>query len=104
MSFLVSPFVVACLQCFYDRSIKGRTQKRVKEVSVFMRRFESCIKNLENQAKLEYDRVMNRMVFDNTVMTYSEEFSDIILPQKDPKCIPENSKILFFNQHVLFFL
>ncbi|XP_043978634.1 dynein axonemal heavy chain 1 isoform X2 [Gambusia affinis] len=55
--------------------------------------FESCIKNLENQAKLEYDRVMNRMVFDNTVMTYSEEFSDIILPQKDPERIPEKIRI-----------
>uniref|UniRef100_A0A3P9PVL2 Uncharacterized protein n=1 Tax=Poecilia reticulata TaxID=8081 RepID=A0A3P9PVL2_POERE len=53
-----------------------------------------CIKNLENQAKLEYDRVMNRMVFDSTVMTYSEEFSDIILPQKDPEKIPENRAAL----------
>ncbi|XP_014851660.1 PREDICTED: dynein heavy chain 1, axonemal [Poecilia mexicana] len=52
--------------------------------------FERCIKNLENQAKLEYDRVMNRMVFDSTVMAFSEEFSDIILPQKNPEKIPEN--------------
>ncbi|MED6248877.1 hypothetical protein ATANTOWER_006426, partial [Ataeniobius toweri] len=52
--------------------------------------FERCIKDLEKEVKLEYDRIMNRMVFDKIVMSHPEEFSDISLPQRDTECIPQN--------------
>ncbi|KAM4740185.1 dynein axonemal heavy chain 1 [Anableps anableps] len=51
--------------------------------------FEICIKDLVKQAKLEYDRAMNHMVFDNVVMNYPEEFSDVSLPQRDAECVPQ---------------
>ncbi|XP_047204788.1 dynein axonemal heavy chain 1 isoform X4 [Girardinichthys multiradiatus] len=55
--------------------------------------FERCIKDLEKEVKLEYDRIMNRMVFDKIVMSHPEEFSDISLPQRDTECILQNGYV-----------
>ncbi|XP_035980517.1 dynein heavy chain 1, axonemal isoform X4 [Fundulus heteroclitus] len=52
--------------------------------------FERCIKDLEKEAKLEYDRIMNRMVFDKIVTKNSEEFSEISLPPRDAEYVPQN--------------
>ncbi|MEQ2160813.1 hypothetical protein GOODEAATRI_003254, partial [Goodea atripinnis] len=60
--------------------------------------FERCIKDLEKEVKLEYDRIMNRMVFDKIVMSHPEEFSDISLPQRDTECIPQNGKVIQYLQ------
>uniref|UniRef100_A0A3B3YZM9 Uncharacterized protein n=1 Tax=Poecilia mexicana TaxID=48701 RepID=A0A3B3YZM9_9TELE len=71
-------------------SLSHASLQRIKEL------VKSSVLSLLPVCNLEYDRVMNRMVFDSTVMAFSEEFSDIILPQKNPEKIPENSKLLFF--------
>lgn len=58
---------------------------------------EKCIGDLEKDVKLEYDRTMNRMTFDKVVMNHPEEFSCIILPQKDPECVPQKGKTALYK-------
>ncbi|XP_074532910.1 dynein axonemal heavy chain 1-like [Halichoeres trimaculatus] len=50
---------------------------------------EQCIGDLEKEVKLEYGRTMNRLSFDNVVKRQPENFPHIILPQKDPQCVPQ---------------
>lgn len=42
-----------------------------------------CVKSLEQEIGLEYGRTMNRINFDKVVTSQPEQFSDIILPQKE---------------------
>lgn len=67
-----------------------------------MCRFDRGIKGLEGEAKLEYDRVMNQMVFDKTVLKHSEEFSDISLPQRDAECVPQTGELVFFYFYQMY--
>ncbi|KAF7658906.1 hypothetical protein LDENG_00006200 [Lucifuga dentata] len=49
---------------------------------------DESLKHLEKEVKLDYDRTMNRIIFDKTVMSHPEQFSHITLPQKDPEHVP----------------
>ncbi|XP_030585284.1 LOW QUALITY PROTEIN: dynein heavy chain 1, axonemal-like [Archocentrus centrarchus] len=53
-----------------------------------LKNLEECVAGLEKEVRLEYDRTMNRLIFDKVVMSYPEEFSNITLPQKTPEHVP----------------
>uniref|UniRef100_A0A3Q3E168 Dynein, axonemal, heavy chain 1 n=1 Tax=Labrus bergylta TaxID=56723 RepID=A0A3Q3E168_9LABR len=52
----------------------------------------SCLGDLEMEVKLDYDRTMNRMIFDKVVQSQSEDFSHINLPEKEsvPESVPQS--------------
>ncbi|XP_074517159.1 dynein axonemal heavy chain 1 [Sebastes fasciatus] len=50
---------------------------------------KTSIGDLEKEVELEYERTMNRMSFDKVVMSHTEEFSHMTLPQKDPEYVPQ---------------
>lgn len=54
---------------------------------------ETCVAGLENEVRLDYDRTMNRLIFDKVVMSCPEDLSHITLPQKDPEYVPSQGKI-----------
>lgn len=61
---------------------------------------ETCVAGLENEVRLDYDRTMNRLIFDKVVMSCPEDLSHITLPQKDPEYVPSQGKI-FCIMHLL---
>ncbi|CAJ1051390.1 LOW QUALITY PROTEIN: dynein heavy chain 1%2C axonemal [Xyrichtys novacula] len=48
-----------------------------------------CLKDLEKEVKLEYDRTMNSLSFDKVVTTQPEDFQHITLPQRDAENAPQ---------------
>ncbi|XP_041639844.1 dynein heavy chain 1, axonemal [Cheilinus undulatus] len=54
-----------------------------------LKNLEKCLGNLEKEVKLEYDRTMNRVIFDKVVKSQPEDFSHITLPQRDPEYVPQ---------------
>ncbi|XP_041836448.1 dynein heavy chain 1, axonemal isoform X2 [Melanotaenia boesemani] len=54
-----------------------------------MKKLEGCMTDLEMEVKLEYDHVMNSMIFDKVVQNNQREFSHITLPQKVPGYVPQ---------------
>uniref|UniRef100_A0A3Q3STI9 Dynein, axonemal, heavy chain 1 n=1 Tax=Mastacembelus armatus TaxID=205130 RepID=A0A3Q3STI9_9TELE len=50
---------------------------------------DKCIGDIEKDVKLEYNRTMNRMIFDKVVMSHPKEFSHITLPKKHPEYVPQ---------------
>ncbi|XP_018600098.2 dynein heavy chain 1, axonemal isoform X2 [Scleropages formosus] len=50
---------------------------------------QQCADQVEKEIDLEYSRTMNRICFDLVVLTNPEEFSHIVLPQKELQHIPE---------------
>uniref|UniRef100_A0A3Q2WPP6 Uncharacterized protein n=1 Tax=Haplochromis burtoni TaxID=8153 RepID=A0A3Q2WPP6_HAPBU len=54
-----------------------------------IKRLISCLIN----SILDYDRTMNRLIFDKVVMSCPEDLSHITLPQKDPEYVPSQGKI-----------
>lgn len=61
---------------------------------------ETCVAGLENEVRLDYDRTMNRLIFDKVVMSCPEDLSHITLPQKDPEYVSSQGKI-FCIMHLL---
>uniref|UniRef100_A0A667ZN70 Uncharacterized protein n=1 Tax=Myripristis murdjan TaxID=586833 RepID=A0A667ZN70_9TELE len=60
-----------------------------------------CVGHLEEKVKLEYDRTINRIIFDKVVMSHPEEFSHITLPKKDPECVPQKgASVLYWLLHL----
>ncbi|KAM3838092.1 dynein axonemal heavy chain 1-like [Diretmus argenteus] len=53
---------------------------------------QECIGPLEKEIKLEYDRAMNRIVFDKIVMSHPEDLH-ITLPQKEPERTPQMGRV-----------
>lgn len=62
---------------------------------------KTSIGDLEKEVELEYERTMNRMSFDKVVMSHTEEFSHMTLPQKDPEYVPQTGKTVI---HVYIYL
>ncbi|XP_029908318.1 dynein heavy chain 1, axonemal [Myripristis murdjan] len=58
-----------------------------------------CVGHLEEKVKLEYDRTINRIIFDKVVMSHPEEFSHITLPKKDPECVPQKGHVSVPDYH-----
>lgn len=52
-------------------------------------RLQKCVVQLEKEINLEYDRTMNRMVFEKVVKENPEKFSHITVPQREPETVPE---------------
>ncbi|XP_063071051.1 dynein axonemal heavy chain 1 [Engraulis encrasicolus] len=50
---------------------------------------QKCVVQLEKEINLEFNRTMNRMVFDKVVKEDPENFSHITVPQREPECVPE---------------
>ncbi|XP_042561677.1 dynein axonemal heavy chain 1-like [Clupea harengus] len=50
---------------------------------------QKCVVQLEKEINLEYDRTMNRMVFEKVVKENPEKFSHITVPQREPETVPE---------------
>uniref|UniRef100_A0A3Q3EEV5 Uncharacterized protein n=1 Tax=Labrus bergylta TaxID=56723 RepID=A0A3Q3EEV5_9LABR len=55
---------------------------------------EKCLGDLEMEVKLDYERTMNRMIFDKVVQSQSEDFSHINLPETEsvPESVPQSGK------------
>ncbi|KAM9758655.1 dynein axonemal heavy chain 1 [Menidia menidia] len=75
-------------------SLSADSLQRMKKLAVSapglsLKILETCSENLEEEVKLDYDRVMNRMVFDKVVMKHPGEFPHVTLPLKNPEYIPE---------------
>ncbi|XP_061640433.1 dynein axonemal heavy chain 1 isoform X3 [Phyllopteryx taeniolatus] len=49
---------------------------------------KTCVERLAKEVKLEYDRTMNRFILDKSVVSHPQEFSHIMLPQKEQECVP----------------
>ncbi len=73
----------------------------VNKGNVFVCSLEKHKEILENEVKLEYDRTMNRMIFDNVVMNNPKEYLHITLPQKDSEYVPQKGKPINLGLHSL---
>ncbi|XP_072239156.1 dynein axonemal heavy chain 1 [Leuresthes tenuis] len=75
-------------------SLNTDSLQRVKKLAVStpglrLKILEKCLENVEKEVRLEYDRTMNRMIFDKVVMSHAEEFPYVTLPQRDPEYVPQ---------------
>lgn len=48
---------------------------------------------LEDELRLEYGRIMNRIRFDDEVLRHPEEFSHIKVPTVEPERVPQKGKM-----------
>ncbi|XP_077458505.1 dynein axonemal heavy chain 1 [Stigmatopora argus] len=69
-----------CLQRIKRRALSGSGLK--------MEIVEDCAEGLAREVKLEYDRTMNRFILDKSVINHPQEFSHILVPQKQQEHIP----------------
>ncbi|KAJ8259834.1 hypothetical protein GJAV_G00174010 [Gymnothorax javanicus] len=75
----------ACLSRVKERTL-STPGLRVQEL-------QECVSRLESEISLEYDRTMNRMIFDKVVASSPEEFSHITVPQPDPEPVPASGLV-----------
>lgn len=69
-------------------SLQSIKRRALSAPGLKLKNLETCVAGLENEVRLDYDRTMNRLIFDKVVMSCPEDLSHITLPQKDPEYVP----------------
>ncbi|XP_019331155.1 dynein axonemal heavy chain 1 [Alligator mississippiensis] len=90
---------VDCMPVDGLRSIEDKSLGRMKQLAMSTPhlRKEKCVLNrlhcLEKEVSLDYERTMNKIIFDRVVTSKPQMFSYVTLPEKEEEKVPEKGLV-----------